>query len=504
LAILALAVATAVLAVKFIGWPLNRDITWYATIARELRLGQRLYVDAWDIKPPAIFATYVVAQWAIPSERLQIFLLDLVPTLVVLAALVLSARRAGFSWWAGAWAGLLWIALSVDVNLQTQEPNTEIFINACTSLAFLQFLHLGDDGPVTRSLSIGLLFGLACLYKTVAIAAALVLGLTYLAMPSPTTRLRGRLRQLSVMALGGAASLAAVFGYFWATGRLGVFWRSMVVSGSGYAGDMLSNVISGLTFAPVAVGNPVLHAALAAGPWILIAAVAAVDRERARSWVLLAAYAFGSLVAVALPGKAYAHYFQLLLPPFCLGFGWVVAAAERLRWPRLRSATPVFAGLLVGGAMAHGLRVYRLSPEEALAGTYQDLYLKTQALGRRLGDSLGPDETLYQWGEESGLYWYGNKRPPTGAVYGSFALLRGPEAGRLTNQTLESLRSRPPDLIVAVDYMLDNGIGHPVFEWIRANYTAVKPSLPGERTYFTFYVPAGAAPEFVRRVLGSG
>jgi hypothetical protein len=115
LTLLALFAATAGLATKFIGWPLNRDITTYATIAQELLKGKQLYVDVWDIKPPAIYVTYMFAQWVIPTKLMQIFILDLVPTLVVLTALVYSARAAGFPWTAGVYSGLVWVVFSGDI-----------------------------------------------------------------------------------------------------------------------------------------------------------------------------------------------------------------------------------------------------------------------------------------------------------------------------------------------------------------------------------------------------
>ncbi len=70
---------------------------------------------------------------------------------------------------AGAWAGLFWIALSGHLWLQMHEPNTEIFINACVMLAFWQLLALRWR-PLTRTaLLIGVLFGIAALFKTVSI-----------------------------------------------------------------------------------------------------------------------------------------------------------------------------------------------------------------------------------------------------------------------------------------------------------------------------------------------
>lgn len=44
--------------------PLEWDTGTYAAIAREMLAGERLYADAWDIKPPGVFATYAAALWA--------------------------------------------------------------------------------------------------------------------------------------------------------------------------------------------------------------------------------------------------------------------------------------------------------------------------------------------------------------------------------------------------------------------------------------------------------
>ena len=42
--------------------PLEWDIGMYTAIAGEMRHGERLYADAWDMKPPAIFATFAAMQ----------------------------------------------------------------------------------------------------------------------------------------------------------------------------------------------------------------------------------------------------------------------------------------------------------------------------------------------------------------------------------------------------------------------------------------------------------
>jgi hypothetical protein len=501
LALLALSVAAAAIAIHFIGWPLNRDITTYATVARELLEGEWLYLDVWDLKPPAIFGTYLLAQSLTASTTLQILLLHLVPTLVVLLALAYSATAAGFGRAAGIWSGAFWVALSGDVLFQTQEPNTEIFINACCALAFLQLLGLAARKSAWPLVSIGCLFALAFLFKTVAIATAAALGIAYLLIRQQDTTAFSRLRQLSVMAAAGAATLAATVAWFASTGRFDVFTEVMVGSGLSSAGDVLENVIDGLTFLPIVGENPILNLLLAVGPWMVVAAVALFDRDRMRSWVLLGAYAFGSLVAVGMPGSFYAHYFQLLLPPFCLGVGWLAGLAGSAKSIIMRRAVPIVLGLSLLATMVHEFRVYVLAPEDLLAGTPQEIYMETESLGRRLGKALAPNEEIFQWGEESGLYWYSGKRPAAAVLV--YNMYYGPQAGRLTAHALKSLETAPPDVIVVVNDAFDGVYDHPVFAWIDSHYTAVQPAIPGERRFFTFYLLPAATADLRARVLGT-
>ena len=494
-----LSIALALLVLRYHDWPPNRDITTYATIAQQLINGERLYIDTWDLKPPAIFVVYMIAQELISSKALQILALEVIPSIIVLVALLKAGREAGFGSTAGIWSALVWLALSGNLRLQMHEPNTEIFINACVILAFSRFLRLRRDSPVLAPIVIGALFALACLFKTVAIAMAAGMALVHVALPPHGSSRATAAGQVAVMAASGLLCLAVVFGYFAITGRSMVFWEVMVDAGASYAGNVWLNIIAGLTLAPLVGERLPLQAAAAVGPWLLVALLTLIDRERRRSWALLGAYAFSALIAVSLPGSFYAHYFQLLVPPFCLGFGWLAVLAARQSRPSLATAARVAFGLALAVLVVHEIRSYLVPAERHLAGTYGELYLETQKLGRRLGGALDHDEVLYQWGEESGLYWFSGKSPPASVL--RWPLFRGPQAERLTQQTLESLAGRPPDVIVAVNRVLDSSVGHPVFEWILANYGRLEPLAPEERKFFTFFVHSDAPEDLRQRVL---
>lgn len=496
---LLLAALACLLALNFYTWPVNRDITTYATIARELSHGKMLYLEFFDTKPPGIFVTYMLAQWLIDSKPLQFFLLHIVPTVVVLIALVRCGPRAGFGMAAGLWAGLVWVALSGDIYLQMEWPNAELFINACVMLAFLRFLSMEGRQRSGTALMIGLLFALACLFKTVAIAMAGLIGLAHLLFPPAGSDHRNALRELVLMAAAGSATIGLVVTYFAVTDRFHVFREAMIDSGAAYAGNIAQNIVDGITLAPLTGTNLLLRVAVATVPWLVMVGIVYIDREHRRAWALLAAYAFSALVAVGMPGRFYAHYFQLLLPPLCLGIGWLANLLAR-KSPVSNKSVFVIFGTFLLGLVVFEAKPYFATPETVLRGTYAELYVETQALGRRLGSALHENEILYQWGEESGLYWYSGKRPPASVL--TYPLLSGPQAPRLTRQTEVSLQARPPDLIVVANYISTESMGHPVYQWIMSHYRALPPVISGERQFFTFYVPVDSREEFIRRVLG--
>jgi hypothetical protein len=497
--LMVLCVLATLLSLRFIDWPVNRDVSSYATIAAELEHGARLYVDVWDIKPPGIYATYLLAQWTIDDRNLQILVLHLVPSLIVLIALFLAADAAGFGRVGSIVAATFWVLLSGDTGLQMQDPNTELFINACCSAAFLMVLRQSRERSWHHAAVIGVLFAIACLFKTVALAIAVAVAVGCLFVRSSAETAASRVRMLVIMALAGAATLAIVTGYFGLTHRIDELREVTIDASRTYAGDLWGNVNRAFTMSRV-LGERrlLLTLSIVVAPWLAFTVVAAWDRTRRRSWLLLAAYTLGALVALGLPGQFYRHYFQLLVPPACLVIAGVAALLLPARLEAVRRA-PLLVVIVVGlGLAAFETRVYFGSIDAQLEGTYQDRYLQTQRMARRLSAQLRPDEVLYQWGEDSGVYWYSGRRPPASVL--TYPLLRGPQAERLSRQSLASLTAHPPALVVASNYMLDDGVGHPVFEWIRAHYVPALPQRDPERRYFTFFVPSGSSADFVARV----
>ena len=64
--------------------PLERDITTYAVIAHEMAQGRDLYSDLWDHKPPAVHATYLMAEMLVGYGETAICLLGVSAAIITL------------------------------------------------------------------------------------------------------------------------------------------------------------------------------------------------------------------------------------------------------------------------------------------------------------------------------------------------------------------------------------------------------------------------------------
>ena len=129
-------------------------------------------------------------------------------------------------------------------------------------------------------------------------------------------------------------------------------------------------------------------------------------------------------------------------------------------------------------------------------------------MGRELGQLLKPGETFYEWGFETGLYFYSQRRPPTGVICSS-PLIAGPLVAPLTARVLEDLERNQPELF------LTTGQGdltaqplHPVLEWFKNRYRVFETRPPfflyvrqGSRLESCTKLDAGEGPSAKRRYL---
>jgi len=462
--------------------PLERDITTYAVIGEELLKGRALYSDLWDHKPPAIHLTFALAEAIAGEGPLAVFLLNVLAALATLVGLYQAGNRLGGRA-GGFWAAAIWAVLCGDLVLQANQPNEEVFLNALQAWVFALWLSADPKKPEPRRwVLIGALCAIASLYKPFAVLEALALCAASLVLHWNSKLLRRNIfRQAATVFACVLAAWAGVSGWFALQGRWGDFRDAVFTYNfyySGYHADSLSDLLRN-------IGSQVLN--LPAPGWLFLLfaiacfgfSVAAKKKQGLGSWLFWATFLLAAVLELFLPGRFFAHYEQLLLPPLVLGAAWGTSAIGENTGKKYWKCLP--GAILLVLLIFHEVPFYRLAPEEWAKRKYAadgPLFLQSYQLGRELDGMLEPGETFYEWGNESELYFAARRSPPSGVFY-SYPLLDNPLAGDLAARVVTDLeKTRPEVVVLNMGYYTsaDLFLRHPVLRWVKANYRTLPES----------------------------
>jgi hypothetical protein len=450
--------------------PLERDLTTYAVVGHEMLRGRKLYSELWDNKSPAVYATYALGEIVAGYGPLAMFLLGVGAAVITLLGIYAAVRTSADSA-AGLWAGAAWTLVSADRALQANQPNIEVFLNAALVWLFVLF-----TARSARPLAIGALSALASLYKLVILPLLVVYHVMHVAV-APAGSRRRAVRDVLSSVLVLIAAWAAVLGYFAATGRGTEFWQAVFAYNESFAGSLLDNIRIGLT--PAQLMPPELWCALPLALLALIGTawlIRARHRQIAGAWC---AYAIGIAAAVALPGKFWPHYYQLWLPLYCIGAGiglhaigqWIgrartgLTARAAARWRDAIGATALAV------VLATELPLYAQSPEAWSIAKYGPVFRDVKLLAADVDALLGPDETFFEWGDETGFYYYTHRRPPSRFSY-LYPIITASAARPALEAELRAdlERSQPELLIVNTVYVYPGAHLLAVFQWLDTHY----------------------------------
>ena len=444
--------------------PPEWDIGTYLVVSHELNCGERLYLDIWDSKPPAIFATYALAERAFGYGYRQTYWLSVLAAWVTLVGVYFAASVQGGA--AGRWAAVLWTGACFAPWLGANQPNTEAFINAAVAWALALMMRDDARARLGRYVVIGLLFAVASMYKQVAVATAGAVLFAHVVWPPAGRTRRRALASAGIVALVGVLAWAALYAYFALTDRAWIFTQTMFVHARWYGGNPLTNVAR--SFAPPHLVPPEARFVI---PLVVAALLALLPRapdQLPRPGRLLAAAALGTHLAVAWPGQFFPHYYQLWLPVLCIAGGWGVVRIGARGGTRARWIEPAVGAVVAASLIQPQVSWFALTGDEWAARKHGSFYERALRDSREIAMRLKPDQTLYTWSDEAWLYVLTNRRVPAVALWKSHTL-HGPLAPWLARRTVEELRSRPPDLLI--DWVnLESPEDHPIARFIKSHY----------------------------------
>ena len=499
-----MSLAIGLMRAHFYDWPIEVDIPLYAVIGRGLTEGRELYTDLWDHKPPLLYLTFALNHMVFGDGPFGIYFLNTVCGVATLLGIYVAGTRLGASAKANRAAGLMaalfWTVVSGDIWLQLHEPNCEAFINALVVWAFVLLLPneqvaLEQDEPATsspfssrRALGIGVLLALASLYKHIGAVIALPLAIAHvLAPPAGTTR-KQAFGHVALFALPGLIAWLLVFGYFAAVGRFGDAWDTLIVYNRWHAGGLSENIIKAFsiyfllqTLTKYVVCVPMFALCI---PGVLLG----LDRGKLRPWAMLVGLFLGCHLALALPGQFFMHYAQYWLPPLAIGSAWTIVLLVSLarRAPKWLAAAP--GVIILAILLVHESNVFTNDAEFFYGETVN---AATQRLGKEIGEALNDDESVFQWGNEPGIYHFSGKRPPS--LIWCEPAITGPFPERFTQRVLDDLNATPPDMVVVPRKFLAKAPQHAMNQWVQRNYVNVNDEMSERYPRFVLGLRRGSA-----------
>jgi hypothetical protein len=492
----ALAVLIVVARLHTFDEPLEPDLVTYSTIGHEMLGGKRLYSDVWDVKPPGLYVTYAAAEWLVGHGAPSVFLMNIVFALLTLGGVYVAGSAFGTK--AGLWAAAFWAASSGILTIQANQPNAEVFINACCIWGFALVLKRPDrDRPWLGMLGVGALFALGSGFKQVPVLLAAFLMLAHLFAPPASVSKKTAVLDAALAASVGVAFWLSVFGYAALTGQTDVYWAAIVEANQGRAAGIFFNL-----YRYIREGKVLPVSLLFLWPAILFTALALVRgvvRGPRRAWFLQLAFVFGAHAMVFTQGGAFhRHSYQLWLPSLAVGVGWLAVtnwfdparAAGARRW-----LGEALAALSLAAVLLHELPNYAKTPDQWAVEKFGPRVLQDRKYSYQLGELLRPDEQVFLFGNGAAPYYYTGRRPTTISLWCVHLLLGDRLADRLGDKTLAQLKAAPPELFIVqfsaesllkreprVFGFASNWLGaknllepspydtHPIYAWAMANY----------------------------------
>jgi len=430
--------------------PLEPDIVTYSAIGRELSLGERLYVDVWDVKPPGLYATFAFGHYLAGDGPSAVFLLGVLASLITLGGAWVAGSALGAR--GGPWAAAFWVAVNGAMMIQANQPNAEVFINACVAWAFALLLKRpAREGVWLGMLGVGGLLALASSFKQVPVFLGGVLMLAHCVSPPSGVSRKTALLDACAVALTGAAFWLAVFGYAAATGQASMYWAAVIEANQGRGGDLLFNLYRYVRegrFLP-----SIVFFLIPAMGVVGAACIRGLARGPRREWLLLLAFVFGTHAMILTQGRAFhAHSYQFWLPPLAIGVGWAAAtpwlAARAAARPVARFAGDALALIALLAALVHELPNYALSPAEWAERKYGARVVQDRRYSEQLGELLRPNEGVFLYGNGASVYFYTGRRPSTVTLWSMHLLTEDTLAKRLSEKTLEQLNANTPDVFI--------------------------------------------------------
>ncbi|WP_343080813.1 ArnT family glycosyltransferase [Ostreiculturibacter nitratireducens] len=432
--------------------PLGLDQGIHATIGFALDQGLLPYRDVYNIKPPMTTVTHWLSQALFGHSFVAIRCFDLLAVLATAFGVRAVSGRLGLSRPAAALAGLLFASFYYGLTFW-EHAQTDGWAGFLVVAAILALLRGWGEGRGGWFFLAGALLGLAFGFKYTIAGTGLLIFAPLLARdPAYLFSWRGFL----FFVAGGIAALAAIFSAMAAAGILADFL------------EIQRYILGYITIEGESLPLPHLRIVLALArntlPFLLfligLVTLPFTGHVRRFGLVVLAIWLGTCALSGIAQGKGFEYHYLPILPPA----GIIAASGLRAILSRLPSEirTLRFVPLLLAAGLAFSTEAPRRSVatvfmlargEDPVPRWEKDFPLDhynfsdMRQLSATLDELRAPDETLFLWGYDTGIYLL-QRTPPRHRYPYSWPLVVNFHDGRYTQDLLDRLRSSPPDIIL--------------------------------------------------------
>jgi 4-amino-4-deoxy-L-arabinose transferase-like glycosyltransferase len=439
----------AVVRIRLLDVPLERDEGEYAYAAQLILQGVPPYAQAYNMKMPGVYAAYAVilAVFGQTHTAIHLGLLLLNAATILLVGLLV---RREFGDVAGTAAAATFAILSMGQGVQGVFANAEHFVILPAVGGLILVLRAIDSRRLATLLAGAAVMGLAPVMKQhgAAFVAFGGLFLVYSEARHGTSKWGSLAGRAAVFILGAILPFAATCVLLWSSGVFDKFWFWTF----DYAREYVASV-------PLSAGLGNLQRRMlrlfVAAPSLWVLAAAGLfglwwDRDARRHAPFALGLLLFSFLAVA-PGLYFRpHYFVLALPAVALLAG--IGASTAMMLPLKRLVTVLLLLVIVG----HPLYLQRdflflWSPYTVARNTYgRNPFPESLPLAEYIKKNSSKEARIAVIGSEPQIYFYAGRRSATGYIY-TYALMEAhPYASRMQREMIEEIEAARPEFLVFV------------------------------------------------------
>lgn len=405
--------------------PYGRDQAAFAYVAREWALGNVPFKAVFEIKPPSIYLTYLIAFRAFGESAAAIHVMDylasVVPTALACAGAVTPFGKRVPAGRVGLALAITSVVYYVPFDFWSM-GQVEAYCSSFSVIAAWSALRLRS--AARAGFGVGLAATMAVLYKPTAALSAVAIAFVLLAVLfRRDARPREYARAALAMGAGIALPVAVLFGYFGAKGALPAMHEALVVTNRQYltAGSYVNGAyeIGIATFSGVLMLQTLLLTALHVLLFRGIAVIRTRPAAEGMPYVAAGSGLVTSVLAVMVQLKFFTYHWvavvgflAMTLLLFAIDLRRLLSRT-RARWI---VAAAVVAVLTTSGKYTHrllytaktALHWVKTGDDTSLAQVFGYpsfySYYDSRETGRWVRDHAAPGDTLLVRGFEPQIY----------------------------------------------------------------------------------------------------